>query len=75
MPKIKLDDMEYNTEDLSEHARGLLKSLQFAEIQLQQIQNEIAVYQTAKKMYFESLKSEINAAGLKHISEGDTSDS
>ena len=53
----------------------MLKSLQFAESQLQQIQNEIAVYQTAKKMYFEGLKSEINSAGLKHINEGDTSDS
>ena len=29
MPKITIDDMEYNTEDLTENGRAQLASLQF----------------------------------------------
>ena len=29
MPKIKIDDLEFNSEDLSENGKGLLTSLQF----------------------------------------------
>lgn len=59
MPKITLDDIEYNTEDLSEQAQATLKSLQFVEIQLQRLKNEIIVYQTARKTCIVAMKSEL----------------
>ena len=71
MPKIKLDDIEYNTEDLSEHGLATLKSLQFLEAQLQKLKNEIAVYQTAQRTYVAALKAEIQKSGIQPISEGD----
>lgn len=71
MPKIKLDDIEYNTEDLSERGLATLKSLQFLEAQLQKLKNEIAVYQTAQRTYVAALKAEIQKSGIQPISEGD----
>lgn len=59
MPKIKIDDMEYNTEDLSDNGKAQLASLQFLEVQLAKLQGEIAVYQTAKVAYVNALKSEL----------------
>jgi hypothetical protein len=59
MPKIKIDDIEYNTEDLSDNGKAQLASLQFLEVQLAKLQGEIAVYQTAKVAYVNALKSEL----------------
>ena len=44
MPKITIDNIEYNTEDLTENGRAQLASLQFLEVQMQKLRNEIAVY-------------------------------
>ena len=59
MPKITVDDIEYNTEDLSDNGKAQLASLQFLENQLAKLQGEIAVYQTAKVAYVNALKIEL----------------
>jgi len=59
MPKITVDDIEYNTEDLSENGKAQLASLQFLEVQMKKIQSEIAVYQTARNAYITVLKTEL----------------
>ena len=59
MPHITVDDVEYNTEDLSENGKAQLASLQFLEAQMQKLQSEIAVYQTARSAYIAELKIEI----------------
>tara|TARA_B110000003_G_scaffold208415_1_gene207274 strand:- start:502 stop:735 length:234 start_codon:yes stop_codon:yes gene_type:complete len=68
MPKIKVDEMEYNSEDLSDHGLATLKSLQFLEGQLQKLKSEIAISQTARQAYMAALKSEIKESGITHIS-------
>ena len=68
MPKIKIDDVEYNSEDLSEAGIAQLRSLQFLETQLKQLRNEIAVYQTAHAAYVSGLKAEIEQSGIEPIS-------
>ena len=40
MPKITVDGIEYNTEDLSDNGKAQLASLQFLEVQLNKIQGE-----------------------------------
>ena len=60
MPKITIDDIEYNTEDLSENGKAQLASLQFLEVQMNKLQSEIAVYQTARNSYVAALKSELD---------------
>jgi hypothetical protein len=67
MPKITLDGIEYNTEDLTDDGRAQLASLQFLESQIKKIQNEMAVYQTAKNTYVAVLKKEIEKSGIKPV--------
>ena len=59
MPKITLDDIEYNTEDFSDNAKAQYASLQFLEVQMNKLKSEIAVYQTARQAYITALKAEL----------------
>jgi hypothetical protein len=59
MPKITVDDIEYNTEDLSENGKAQLASLQFLEVQMSKIKSEIAVYQTARISYSAALQTQL----------------
>lgn len=59
MPQITVDGIEYNTEDLSDNGKAQLASLQFLEAQMNKLQGEIAVYQTAKSAYINALKAEL----------------
>ncbi|MDC1410940.1 DUF6447 family protein [Amylibacter sp.] len=65
MPKIKIDDLEYNTEDLSEGGLKQLKSLQFLETQMLHMKKEIEVYKTAQNTYLLRLKSDMEKMGVK----------
>lgn len=59
MPKITVDGIEYNSEDLSDEGKAQLASLQFLELQMQKLKSEIAVYQTARTAYASALKAEL----------------
>ena len=59
MPKITVDGIEYNTEDLTENGKAQLASLQFLEAQMNKLKSEIAVYQTARNSYVTALKAEL----------------
>ena len=61
MPKITVDGIEYNTEDLSENGKAQLASLQFLEAQMNKLKSEVAVYQTARNTYTAMLKKELEA--------------
>lgn len=60
MPKFKLDDIEYNSEDLSENGKAQLASLQFLEVQMNKLKSELAVYETAKIAYINQLKKDVS---------------
>ena len=60
MPKITIDDIEYNSEDLSDNGKAQLASLQFLDAQMNQLQSEIAVYQTARAAYSSALQAELD---------------
>lgn len=60
MPKITVEGIEYNTEDLSENGKAQLASLQFLEVQMGKLRSEIAVYQTARNSYVAALKAELD---------------
>lgn len=67
MPEVKLDDIEYHTEDLTDKGRATLASLQFLENQIRKMRSEMAVYQTAQKTYIAALKAEIEQSGIQPI--------
>jgi hypothetical protein len=60
MPKITVDGIDYNTEDLTDNGKAQLASLQFLEGQMAKLKNEIAVYQTARNAYAQALKAELD---------------
>lgn len=62
MPKITVDGIEYNTEDLTDNGKAQLASLQFLEQQMTKLKSEIAVYQTARNAYVLALKRELAAS-------------
>ena len=57
--KITIDDVEYNLDDLSDDAKAQLMNIQFVDAQLQQLNNELAVSDTARIGYTNALKSEL----------------
>lgn len=59
MPRFTIDGIDGNSEDLSETGKAQLASLQFLEFQMRKIQDEIAVYNTAKASYIAGLKAEL----------------
>ena len=59
MPKITVDNIEYNSEDLSDNGKAQLASLQFLQVQMDKLNSEIAVYQTARNAYVAALKAEL----------------
>lgn len=55
MALIKIDEKEYDTDKLSEEAKAQLLSLQFVDGELQRIQAQAAVLQTARVAYGKAL--------------------
>ena len=64
--KIKLNDKEYEVENLNEQAKATLATLQFVTKRMQEVNNMKALLQRAKYSYVESLKQEMlsNKAGF-----------
>lgn len=60
MPKITVDGIEYNSEDLTDNGKAQLASLQFLETQMNKLKSEIAVYQTARNSYVAKLRAELD---------------
>ena len=56
MPKITLDDIEFNSEDLSENEKKLLASLQFVEAKINSLKNERSVLIASKLFYEEQIR-------------------
>ena len=67
MPQIKVDDIEYHTEDLSDNGKATLTSLQFLERQISKLRNELAIYQTAQRTYIAALKAEIQQSDIQPV--------
>ena len=65
MPKIIVDNIEYNTEDLTDKGKAQLASLQFLEVQITKLKNEVAVFQTARNTYVKTLQDELEKSNSK----------
>lgn len=57
MPKLTLDDKDYETEEMSQEALAQVQSIQFVDSELVRIQLKGAALQTAKNAYIRALKS------------------
>ena len=67
---IKIDDNDYDLDTLPDTAKAQLQSLQFVDLELQRLQGQAAVLQTARVAYLKALQEAlVNAPSL---SAGDT---
>lgn len=66
MPKITIDGKEYDTDQLSEKARNQLVSVQFVDRKIQELNLELAAYQTARNTYARALTDMLNTEGTQH---------
>ena len=59
MPTIKIDNQDYDLDSLSDNAKAQLQSLQFVDAELQRLNAQAAVLQTARIAYVNALKAEL----------------
>ena len=57
--KVTIDGKEYKLKNLTENAKSQLINIQFVDNQLQQLNNELAVADTARIGYTKALQSEL----------------
>lgn len=55
MPMIKIDDKEYDSDKLPDEAKAQLLSLQFVDAEIQRLNAQVAVFQTARATYGRAL--------------------
>ena len=58
-PKINIDGTEYAVDEMSDKAKELLVNVQFVDSQIQQLDNEWAVSDTARIGYSQALNLEL----------------
>mgnify|MGYP001203213064 FL=1 len=71
MAKIKIDDVEYDTDDLSDNAKAQVASLQFNEAHMHRLRNELAIADTARMAYSSALKKELETLESKKVAKKD----
>lgn len=59
---ITVDGVEYKFSDMTDAAKAQLSNIQFVDLQVRQLQNEISVYKTARNSYVAALKAELAKA-------------
>ncbi len=57
MPIIKIDNIDYELDTLSDEAKAQLTSLQFVDAELQRLSAQTAVLQTARMAYSKALQA------------------
>lgn len=61
MPVIKIEDQEYDTEDMSEDALAQLRSIEFVDQEMARLNSLLASMQTARNAYIVALQEVLNA--------------
>ena len=64
MTTIKIDNVDYDTDKLSDEAKAQLISMQFCDQELARLQAQSAAYQTARMAYAKALQAALPAAPL-----------
>lgn len=57
---LTIDDIEYKLGNLSDNAKAQIANIQFVDAQIQQLNNEWAVADTARIGYTHALKAELD---------------
>ena len=63
MPSIKIDNKDYDTDTLSNEAKQQLQMLSITESEINRLQAQLAIAQTARISYANALKAALPAIG------------
>lgn len=63
MSTVKIDDKDYDLVQLSDTAKAQLQSLQFVDAEIQRLNAQLAVMQTARMAYANALKDALVGYG------------
>jgi len=63
MPKIKIDNKEYELDSFSNEAKAQLASIQFVDNEIARLQAQLAAMQTARNTYANALASLLPVLG------------
>ena len=61
MTKVKIDNKEYEFDELSDKVKATLVSLNFVQAELKKLSAQEAVFKTAEIAYQKSLKAELDS--------------
>jgi hypothetical protein len=64
MPTIKIDNQDYELDQLSDEAKSQLAAMQFCDQELARLQSQAAAYQTARMAYAKALKEALHTAPI-----------
>ena len=59
MATLTIDGTEYDTEQLSEAAKSQVTNIQLVDQKIVQLQQELAIVQTARNAYVQALQAEL----------------
>ena len=61
VPMIKINDVDYKLDDLSDDAKAQLQGIQVAEAEVKRLNIQIALAQTARNAYMQALQAALPA--------------
>ena len=69
MPTITIDGEEYDSESLSAESKAQLASLQVTDAEIQRLQMQLAIFQTARNTYAAALKASLSGSPINQVSQ------
>lgn len=60
MPKIRIDGVDYDTDQLSKAAKAQLSSLRLVDQKIAAAEQELEIFKAARNFYARALKSELS---------------
>ena len=72
MAKVQIDGHDYETEAMSQEAKGRLEMLMLCDQKIRQLQGELAMMQTARQAYANALKAALVAPSDPILGLGET---
>jgi|NOAtaT_7_FD_contig_21_9337862_length_220_multi_2_in_0_out_0_1 hypothetical protein len=65
MPTITIDDKDYDTDKLSESVKAQITSMRLADAEIQRLNIQLAIAQTARNAYALAVRKELEDLGAK----------
>ena len=66
MPKIKIDGVDYDTDQLSKAAKAQLSSLRLVDQKIAAAEQELDIFKAARNFYAGSLRTELGKVNRKY---------